>query len=59
VMAEPSHRHASAASSARVYGSVTRARPHGGVSREPVSASQIDIHDCSINSVFTQCGFAH
>jgi hypothetical protein len=58
VMAQPQHRHASAVSIARANGDVTRAQPHQ-VQREPVDAGQIDIHDCSIKSVFTQCGFAH
>jgi hypothetical protein len=55
VMAQPQHRHASAVSIARANGNVTRAQPHQGA----VETGQFDIHDCSIRSVFTQCGFPH
>jgi hypothetical protein len=51
VMAQPTHRQG--AGVVREYRTVTR------IPAPQVDAGQVDVHDCSIKSVFTQCGFAH
>jgi hypothetical protein len=58
VMAQP-ERHEHAASIAHAQRSVTLTQARPVVQRDSVEGGRIDINDCNVKSILTQCGFAH